>query len=67
MMQHRARGNAIRDAFPDVIKGLITVEEAQDYPAEKPVKGVQPPKLEELSQQVQEALEPVKTKDKPND
>ncbi len=67
MMQHRARGNAIRDAFPDVIKGLITVEEAQDYPAEKPVKSVQPPKLEELGQQVQEALEPVKTKDKPND
>jgi len=67
MMQHRARGNAIRDAFPDVIKGLITVEEAQDYPPEKPVKGVQPPKLENLGQQVQETLEPVKTKDKPND
>jgi hypothetical protein len=28
----RARGFALRDAFPDVLKGLITVEEAQDYP-----------------------------------
>ena len=35
MLQHRARGNCIRDAFPDVIKGMITKEEAEDYPAEK--------------------------------
>tara|TARA_R100000231_G_scaffold92580_1_gene69606 strand:+ start:943 stop:1833 length:891 start_codon:yes stop_codon:yes gene_type:complete len=35
MMQLRARGFALRDAFPDAIKGLITVEEAQDYPTEK--------------------------------
>ena len=34
MLQMRARGFAIRDAFPDVLKGLITVEEAQDFPAE---------------------------------
>jgi len=34
MMQMRARGFALRDAFPDVLKGLITAEEAQDYPAE---------------------------------
>lgn len=33
MMQMRARGFALRDAFPDVLKGLITVEEAQDYPS----------------------------------
>ena len=32
MMQMRARGFALRDAFPDVLKGLITAEEAQDYP-----------------------------------
>jgi hypothetical protein len=31
MLQMRARGFALRDAFPDVLKGLITVEEAQDY------------------------------------
>lgn len=35
MMQLRARGFALRDAFPDAIKGLITTEEAQDYPDEK--------------------------------
>jgi len=32
MLQMRARGFALRDAFPDVLKGLITAEEAQDYP-----------------------------------
>jgi len=30
MMQMRARGFALRDAFPDVLKGMITAEEAQD-------------------------------------
>lgn len=34
MLQMRARGFALRDAFPDVLKGLITVEEAQDFPEE---------------------------------
>jgi hypothetical protein len=34
MMQMRARTFALRDAFPDVLKGLITAEEAQDYPQE---------------------------------
>ena len=34
MLQMRARGFALRDAFPDVLKGLITAEEAQDYPIE---------------------------------
>ena len=39
MMQMRARGFALRDAFPDVLKGMITAEEAQDYPEEaKPVQ-----------------------------
>jgi hypothetical protein len=32
MLQMRARGFALRDAFPDVLKGLVTAEEAQDYP-----------------------------------
>ena len=34
MMQMRARGFALRDAFPDVLRGLISVEEAQDDPGE---------------------------------
>ena len=46
MMQMRARGFALRDAFPDVLKGLITAEEAQDYPSEasnRQVKDITPP------------------------
>jgi len=31
MLQMRARGFAIRDGFPDVIKGLALAEEEQDY------------------------------------
>lgn len=42
MMQMRARGFALRDAFPDVLKGLITVEEAQDYPPEAIPKDITP-------------------------
>ena len=38
MLQLRARGFALRDAFPDVLKGLVTAEEAQDYPAAEPVR-----------------------------
>lgn len=34
MLQMRARGFALRDAFPDALKGLITTEEAEDYPEE---------------------------------
>ena len=41
MMQMRARGFALRDAFPDVLKGLITAEEAQDYP-DQPAKDITP-------------------------
>jgi hypothetical protein len=33
MLQMRARGFNLRDNFPDVLKGLITAEEAQDYPS----------------------------------
>ncbi len=45
MLQMRARGFALRDAFPDVLKGLITAEEARDYPVNvqtnKPAPGAQ--------------------------
>jgi hypothetical protein len=33
MLQMRARGFALRDAFPHLLKGLISAEEAQDSPA----------------------------------
>jgi len=60
MLQHRARGNAIRDAFPDVIHGLISAEEAQDYDEPKDVtptqEAVAPPKIETLTEpKVEEA------------
>lgn len=32
MLQQRARGFALRDKFADALNGLITEEEAQDYP-----------------------------------
>jgi len=35
MLKMRARGFAIRDAFPDVLSGVITREEAEDYPAQR--------------------------------
>lgn len=34
MLQLRARGFALRDVFPDALRGAITVEEARDIPAE---------------------------------
>ena len=41
MLTMRARGFALRDAFPDALKGVVTAEEAQDYPTEP--KNVTPP------------------------
>jgi hypothetical protein len=38
MLKMRARGFALRDAFADVIKGLKTVEELQDTPADAVVE-----------------------------
>jgi hypothetical protein len=38
MLQLRARGFALRDAFPDVLRGLVTAEEAQDYPQPEPAR-----------------------------
>ena len=34
MLQMRARGFALRDAFPDALKGLISAEEARDIPTD---------------------------------
>ena len=35
MMQMRARAFALRDVFPDVLRGVFIAEEAQDMPTEK--------------------------------
>ena len=59
MLQLRARGFALRDAFPDVLRGVISAEEAADIPADnfrgttinataeivpEPVKQTEPPR-----------------------
>jgi hypothetical protein len=41
MLQMRARGFALRDAFPDVLRGVISAEEAADAP--RVAKDVTPP------------------------
>lgn len=43
MLAMRARGFAIRDAFPDAMRGMITAEEAQDYPTKSAPRDVTPP------------------------
>jgi hypothetical protein len=40
MLQMRARGFALRDAFPDALKGIITREEANDYPTTANVSSI---------------------------
>ena len=42
MLQWRARGFALRDQFADALGGLITVEEAQDMPADAAPKDITP-------------------------
>jgi len=63
MLQMRARGFALRDAFPDALGGLISNEEAMDYPPQKekditPQKPVQT--LDQLASQPVQAAEPIK-------
>lgn len=41
MLQWRARGFALRDAFADILRGVISAEEAGDYPRE--MKDITPP------------------------
>ncbi len=45
MLQMRARGFLLRDLWPDVLRGLITREEALDYPS-------QPEQIQEVKPQV---------------
>lgn len=50
MLYYRALGFALRDAFPDVLKGLKTYEEIQDYPDELASGDVLPAKdLDDLA------------------
>jgi hypothetical protein len=66
MLQMRARGFALRDAFPDVLKGLVTAEEAFDYP--QPVVASEPvevrPKFDDEPRPAKVVLSP-KVKQEP--
>ncbi len=44
MRQMRARGFLLRDVYPDALKGLITREEAEDYPASAVPREIPPDK-----------------------
>lgn len=49
MLRYRALGFALRDAFPDILKGIKTQEELEDYP-EEPKRGIahaKPAKVEQ--------------------
>ncbi|HEX7390611.1 MAG TPA: hypothetical protein VF286_10900 [Acidiphilium sp.] len=46
MLTFRARGFALRDAFPDLLRGLISAEEAADYPITQAPDRVMPPTID---------------------
>ncbi len=53
MLQHRARGNALRDGFPDVLAGMSVYEELRDMEDVKDItpapEAVTAPTIEDLS------------------
>jgi len=55
MLQMRARGFALRDAFPDALKGLITTEEANDYPSD-----AKPAEIKDIPRNPLDAIAPAK-------
>jgi hypothetical protein len=65
MLQHRARSWALRTAFADVLKGMVSTEELQDFPDDaKPVPMAKPanpldlvaPKRVEIPEQTTDTL-----------
>lgn len=59
MLALRARGFALRNAFADALRGLITAEEAQDYPSQpEPAKPVTVTQAAPASTPVGTAVEP---------
>jgi len=60
MMQLRARGFALRDAFADAVAGIITAEEAQDMPPMKtvPVQPQPAPSQPTIAERAMAAIEP---------
>jgi RecT family len=66
MLQQRARGFALRDAFPDALRGVITTEESRDYPDATPAACIEVEQQDMLPKTdvdiVQEMLNYAKTK-----
>jgi hypothetical protein len=63
MMQLRARGFALRDAFADAIAGIITAEEAQDMPPPMRTVPAQPQPAQSgptIAERAMAAIEPPK-------
>jgi hypothetical protein len=60
MLQMRARGFALRDAFPDALRGMVTAEEAQDYPTTPatPEPVVVRPKFDQPAKPAEEKVDP---------
>jgi hypothetical protein len=58
MLVFRARGFALRDAFGDVLKGLVTREEALDYPPERNVTPITLPSAGDAAEATVAGLTP---------
>lgn len=79
MLKLRARGFALRDVFPDALKGIKSREEVEDYiDVEYTVQEIKPSRTEQLKQELtnenfnHEPLAPMenseaRSEDKPND
>ena len=62
MLQMRARAWALRDVFPDVLKGLYFVEEARDIPlADYEVVSDAPPEPASMADKVKAKMRPAST------
>lgn len=65
MLTLRARGFALRNAFADALRGLITAEEARDYPTQPEPVAVRPKFDEPQPSVVKLKAEPSSTTDDP--
>jgi hypothetical protein len=66
MLMFRARGFRLRDTYPDVMKGLITVEEAQDLDHRRDTPTIRPT-MDELLGNTPGADKPAREGDVPSD
>ncbi len=64
MMQMRARSFAMRDQFPDALKGIVTAEEAQDYTGGPTIDSASLPKADPTPAPTAAAAEPTIGKEK---